>query len=174
MTDHSRTAPPEAAALPVVAWRIKHPSEPGMIGHYPWSYSERATQRVLGYDAEALTPHAPAQATIRAQAAEIERLKLLVIQGERGRAQAARAEHVYREAEKLLTLNERDLHAEIAALKAKQVAEADEVMRLADAMADAAAWAGYYRDDSSTKKEFSTKLVAAREALRAALTKDRT
>lgn len=24
-----------------VAWRIRHRSEPGMIGHYPWSYTDR-------------------------------------------------------------------------------------------------------------------------------------
>jgi hypothetical protein len=31
---------PSASAEPV-AWRIRYRSEPGMIGHYPWSYTER-------------------------------------------------------------------------------------------------------------------------------------
>lgn len=81
-----------------------------------------------------LTPQAPAQATIAAQAAEIGRLK-----------------------------RERDK------LKAKQVADVEAVMRLADVYAKAAA---EYQYDSTGLTEMERD--AAREALRSHLTKDRT
>lgn len=61
--------------------------------------------------------------------AEVERLNLLVMQGAEGRAEAAHAERYYRQAEALLTKNERALHAELAALKAAQDDQARDAAR---------------------------------------------
>jgi len=63
-------------ALPIVAWRYRHLSEPGMIGHYPWAYSERAP-RVFRpeLDWEFLTDHAQATAQLSALQDEVEMLK---------------------------------------------------------------------------------------------------
>lgn len=36
---------PGVSEASVVAWRYKHPSSPGMIGHYPWSYVEQKPKR---------------------------------------------------------------------------------------------------------------------------------
>lgn len=42
------TADRLAQALPEpAAWRTKHPSEPGMIGHYPWTYIDGQRRSVL-------------------------------------------------------------------------------------------------------------------------------
>lgn len=95
-----------------------------------------------------LTPHAPAQATIDALRADLKEVCELGL---------------WRKSEM-----ER-LTKELAALKAKQVAEVDEVMRLADAM-------GRHYADWVTSGLGRTLMLhnAAREALLAALTKDRT
>jgi hypothetical protein len=45
-----------------VAWRTRYRSEPGMIGHYPWTYTERIRgMRLDQYEYEPLfsTPPAP-------------------------------------------------------------------------------------------------------------------
>lgn len=58
-------------ALTVVAWRTRYRSEPGMIGHYPWSYTERVRgMRLEHYEYEALVSLTDAQSALLAQAAE--------------------------------------------------------------------------------------------------------
>ena len=48
-----------------VAWRSKYKSEPGMIGHYPWSHSEHKPKLLkieTHYDVESLITTAQAEA----------------------------------------------------------------------------------------------------------------
>lgn len=45
-----------------VAWRSRYRSEPGMIGHYPWTYTDGARRRVADrpeYESEPLYTHPP-------------------------------------------------------------------------------------------------------------------
>lgn len=76
MIDITPPAPLGEDALPIVAWRIKHLSEPGMLGHYPWSYSERATKRAMVFfDEEPLIRLSDAEAQLSTLRAEIYRLQ---------------------------------------------------------------------------------------------------
>ena len=65
-----------AVELQTVAWRIKHPSEPGMLGHYPWTYTERekATRRE-SIDVEALVRRTEAESALKLQADRIAELE---------------------------------------------------------------------------------------------------
>lgn len=58
-----------------VAWRIRYRSEPGMIGHYPWSYTERkrAAERPECESEQLFTAAQLAAEVARAVAAETER-----------------------------------------------------------------------------------------------------
>jgi hypothetical protein len=63
-------------ALPVVAWRVRHLSEPQMIGHYPWSFTERILgSRMASYEYDALVRLSDAQASLLAKEAECEALR---------------------------------------------------------------------------------------------------
>lgn len=104
----------------------------------------------------ALTPHAPAQAIIERLTRELQEMT------DDRDSWLQQADD--RCADALRFAKEAD------ALKAKQVADIDEVMRLADAYADAASWTGYYSNDSAAKNDAIDDCAAAREALRSGLT----
>lgn len=145
-----KVAPLSAGAvpkLPVVAWQAADFGS-SFISQRAWEnnwfYLEAYTIP--------LTPHTPAQATIAAQAAEIERLKR-----ERDAAFAmSRCE-----------CSPDECCANLVALKAKQVADVEAVMRLADKYAE------QYAAQFATRCPIGTYHRAAREALRSHLTKDR-
>ena len=62
-----------------VAWRVRYRSEPGMIGHYPFSYTDRKPIRSLenpAYEVEPLYTH-PAQTGAALEAQERDALKAL-------------------------------------------------------------------------------------------------
>jgi hypothetical protein len=65
-----------------VAWRIRYRSEPGMIGHYPWSYTERerAIERPECDVEQLFTASQLAAEVERAVAAERERIATMVEQ----------------------------------------------------------------------------------------------
>jgi hypothetical protein len=71
--------PTHDEALPVVAWRFKYKNEPGMLGHYPWSYQERAPRAnsglLLNHDVEELVRATDARAALAEAEAEIGRLR---------------------------------------------------------------------------------------------------
>lgn len=47
--------PVQAVKAEPVAWRMRYRSEPGMLGHYPWTYTERIRGIRLGqYEYEPL------------------------------------------------------------------------------------------------------------------------
>jgi hypothetical protein len=49
-----------------VAWRIRHRSEPGMFGHYPWSFTDRIRGGMLAhYEYEPLYAHHVQTPTVR-------------------------------------------------------------------------------------------------------------
>jgi hypothetical protein len=121
-----------------------------------------------------------AQATIALQAAEIERLTRERDEALQKVALAKTVCDEYMKRHDELAVRFDDLDAELESLKAKQVAEADEVMRLAEAFAQASS----DLDESIRSRSRTPRMVnrhdlrvhvaykAAREALRAFLTKD--
>lgn len=157
---------PEAEALPtlpVVGWRH-------LVEGHGWMHTggslltgEQVIRAMGGMviQAEALTPHAPAEAAIVALRAEVAELRK-----ERDELRAARFAYASE-----FPFNEDgepdvgSIHANIRALKAKQI-DTDAVMRLADDYAGenykAARFGGHYCHDRN----------AAREALRASLLGD--
>jgi hypothetical protein len=63
-------------ALPIVAYRARFRSEPGMIGHYPWSYMEAGRAHLRAeLEYEALTDHAQATSQLSALQEEVEGLR---------------------------------------------------------------------------------------------------
>lgn len=135
------------AVLPVVAWQH---SENGGSFVSDYAKTMNSAQEWPMYYSIALTPHAPAQATIDELRAEVERLT-------RERDEAR--EHLAR-CEGLLAVSlKSDENSARRALKAKQI-DVDAVMRLAEKYAMSGSPI-YMPSD------------AAREALRAEITKDR-
>lgn len=64
-----------------VAWRSRYRSDPGMIGHYPWSYVEHALRQTAGnhYEIESLVTAAQAEAYAVAKVREALEAAALIV-----------------------------------------------------------------------------------------------
>lgn len=118
-------APVGDVAMPVMAWRVS------FNGGLSWTIYEKDPSKNIPkgttFVAEPLIDQSDAQAALAAKdlmldakCAEIEALKLRLLSASEGSQRAKEAEVFYRDAERILTMGEKELHGQIAALTAER------------------------------------------------------